>query len=877
MFHKNLTALQYGRKLTSRNPPQAQMTVVLRGTYRLVPGEPLREIEDVLEAGFMTADVVAEDDLDRVKAISYPSDFADWKPNAEVMLRGTAYPPGGPDTFTAVGFKVGAWSKQLVVSGPRAWKPGLLFGASYSVPLKFRSVPLTWETAFGGPQIPQNPVGMGAERRVLPRVELPNELITSMKHKPRPGCFMPINPLWEPRKSKTGKNYGKAWRKTRAPFFSDDFDWSYFCAAPEDQQLEGYLRGDEDLFFQNLHVKHSAWGTRLPGVRVRHFVRYVTGEEREVPLVLDTLFADLEDNKLFLTWRGLADVAERDFTDITACLTAREELADPPKPAEDYFAMLREHEEDPLGLKDSLPPDVYPKFMEAGLAEINLSRDLMGLAPLPPVPQPDPAALPAPSNPISALLREKLGAMRPEIQANVQAQVEKARRAYELAPDPKGAPKKPFDQLLQEGIAQAQSQRPAIPTPAIPLPDFSKGTLATPKVDLSAVAKTVVDAKKRVEAAGIEVPHLQALDQILADPNIAAAIPPEDAPSFDEQDLRERDFSGQDLKGASFLRADLRQANFSGADLQSADFSGAKLEGANFAGAKVQNASFASAVGREANFQGAELEGAQFPKADFSGSDFSRARMILAQLGEAKLVGAKLDGAELTMAVFVEANLNAASLCGAKVDMATFSKASLAGADLSEVEGLMTLFNEADLVEATFTKARLPKGSFEKAIVQRADFRQAFLERATFRTAQAQGATFAGAELPGFVASRRADFTGAVLSAIDAPESVWLNGILDGADFSHADLRRGQLNGARLDRARFDGAELREAAMRKVSAVRARFVRANLCKTELVEASLDDCDFSGANLYDTKFLQTSLETCKLEGALSTKYMMTEQP
>jgi uncharacterized protein YjbI with pentapeptide repeats len=876
VWHKNLTSLQYGRKLTSRKPPQAQMTVVLRGTYRLAAGEPLTEIEDVLEAGFMTADVVAEDDLDRVKAITYPSDFADWKPNAEVMLRGTAYPPGGPDTFTAVGFKVGEWSKQLVVSGPRAWKPGLLFGASYSVPLKFRSVPLTWETAFGGSKIPQNPVGMGSERRVLPRVELPNELITSMKHKPRPGCFMPINPLWEPRKSKTGKNYGKKWRETRAPFFSDDFDWSYFCAAPEDQQLEGYLRGDEDLFFQNLHVRHSAWASQLPGVRVRHFVRYVTGEEREVPLVLDTLFADLEDQKLFLTWRGLADVAERDFTDITACLTASESLSEAPKSAEDYFEVLRNHEEDPLGLKESLPPDVYPKFMEAGLAEINLSRDLMGLAPLPPVPQPDPSALPAPSNPISALLREKLGAMRPELQAKVQAQVEKARRVYEMAPDPKGAPKKPFDLMLEEGIKQAQSRGPAIPIPAIPRPDLSKGTMAAPKLDLSAIAKTVVDAKKQVEASGIEVPQLQALDRILAEPTIAAAMLPEDAPEFDGQDLRERDFSGQDLKGASFVKADLRQANFSGADLEGADFSGAQLESANFVGAKAQSASFASAVGRNVDFQGARLEGAQFPKSDFSGSNFSKAVMTLAQLSEAKLVGAKLDGAELTMAVFVEGNLNAASFRGATVDMATFSKASLAGADLSEVEGLMTLFNEADLVEASFTKARLPKGSFEKAMVQRADFRQSFLEKATFRTAQAQGATFAGAELPGFVASRRADFTGAILSAVDAPDSVWLNGILDDADFSHADLRRAQMNGARCDRTRFDGAELREAALRKLSAVRARFVRANLCKTEFNEASIDDCDFSGANLYDTKFLETSLKTCQLDGALMTKFMMTEQ-
>lgn len=875
MFHKNLTSLQYGRKLTSRQPPQAQMTVVLRATYRLVPGEPLTEIEDVLEAGFLTSDVVAEDDLDRVGMITYPSDFADWKPNAEVMLRGTAYPPGGPDTFTAVGFKVGAWSKQLVVSGPRAWKPGLLFGASYSVPLKFRSVPLTWETAFGGPKIAANPVGMGAERRVLPRVELPDELITSQRHKPRPGCYMPINPLWAPRKSKQGKNYGKVWRKTRAPFYSDDFDWSYFCAAPEDQQLEGYLRGDEELFFQNLAPKHSAWQAQLPGVRIRHFVRRVTGHEEEIPLVLDTLYADLEEKKLFLTWRGLVNVAERDFSDVTSCLTASEPLHEEPKPAEEYLEQLRNHEEDPLGLKEKLPPELYPKFMEVGLAEINLGRDLMGLPPLPPVPIPEPD-LPAPSNPISALLREKMGGIQPDAQRQIQEQVEKARRAYDAMPDSKEAPKKPFDVLLQEGIERAQSQAPALPIPALPRPDFDKGTLEKPQIDLSLVAKSVVDAKKRAEAMGVEVPQLAALDEVLAVPELAAAMVPEDAPEFDGQDLRERDFSGQALRGASFVRADLRGAIFDGADLSGADFSRAQLEAASFKGANLRSASLGSSQGRKVVFQGAKLEGAQLGKADLSGSDFSGSVMTLAQAGEARLVGANFDGAELTMAVFVEGNLNAASLRGAKMDMTTLTKASLLGADLSGAEGLMTGFTECALTEATFHEARFPRGSFERADVQRAQFTQSFLDKASFRTAQAQGANFAGAEMPTFVASRRADFTGAILSAIDAPDSIWLNAILDEADFSHSDLRRAQMNGARCDRARFDGAELRESAMRKLSCVRTRFVRANLCKAEVNEASLDDCDFSGANLYDTKFLETSLETCQLEGALMTKYMMTEQ-
>lgn len=876
MFHKNETALQYGRKLTSRNPPQAQMAVILKGTYRLVPGEPLALIEDMIEAGFMNSDVVADSDLDRVGAISYPSDFADFKPNAEVMLRGAAYPPTGADTAVAVEFRVGTWSKQLLVVGPRVWKPGLLFGASVSDPLPFESLPLTWENAFGGPGVATNPVGLGADGTILPMVESPRALIKSQSDKPAPASFLPINPLWAPRAGKRGKNYGKKWRKTRAPFYSDDFDWSYFSAAPADQQLQGYLRGDESLLFQNLSRKHPTFEAQLPGVRVRHFVRYLSGEEREVPLVLDTLFADLEVGKLYLTWRGLVDVAERDFTDVTACLSASERLDEPPKPAAEYFAALAAHEEDPLGLKDSIPPDIYPKFMEVGLAELNLSRDLMGLPPLPPPPPHDPG-LPPPSNPVSALLREKLGGARPDMQLKIQEQIEKVRRSYDLIPATKEAPKQPFDALLAEGIEQAQSGGAGIPMPAITRPNLQTGTYTPPKVDLSLIAKHALKAKARLAAAGVEAPQLAAIDRILEVPELQASAQVLDGPDYSGQDLREHDFAGEDLRGASFVDADLRGAHLVGFDLSGADFSRAQLGEADLAGARLTGATLVGAVAPRVRLAGAHLEGAQLAKADLREADLSEAILTLVQGGECDLTHANLSGADLTLGGFGQACLLEANLSKATLEMTVLTKSDLRRANLSEATGSMTSFNECLLEEANLRKARLPRGSFERADVRRANFTQAFLEMASFRTAQAQGANFAGAEMPTFVASRRANFTGAILSAIDAPDSIWLDAILDDADFSHADLRRGQFNGARCDRTRFDGAELREAAMRKLKSEDGRFVQANLCKTELVEATLTRCDLKGANLYDAKFLETSLETCDLGGALFPEYMMTEQP
>ena len=45
----------------------------------------------------MTSDTYLDDDAERAGECLYPSDFADWKPHAEVMLRGTCHtPPASP-------------------------------------------------------------------------------------------------------------------------------------------------------------------------------------------------------------------------------------------------------------------------------------------------------------------------------------------------------------------------------------------------------------------------------------------------------------------------------------------------------------------------------------------------------------------------------------------------------------------------------------------------------------------------------------------------------------------------------------------------------------------------------------------------------------
>src|SRR5262249_12454151 len=149
-----------------------------------------------------------------------------------------------------------------------------------------------------------NPVGKGFHTPELPNIEHAGELLRSRSDSPMPAGFGPLSPHRPDRRAKVGENYGTSYRKKRAPYYADDFDWSYFNAAPPDQQVP-YLRGDEELVFQNLHPAVEVFRSRLPGLRIRAFANDLEGRFREVPMNLDTLLADLDEGALYLVWRGL--------------------------------------------------------------------------------------------------------------------------------------------------------------------------------------------------------------------------------------------------------------------------------------------------------------------------------------------------------------------------------------------------------------------------------------------------------------------------------------------------------------------------------------------------------------------------------------------
>ena len=61
---------------------------------------------------------------------------------------------------------------------------------------------------------------------MLPNIELPEKLVQSKGDRPPPAGTFAISPAWRARQKLAG-TYDARWRKTRWPWFPEDFDPSF--------------------------------------------------------------------------------------------------------------------------------------------------------------------------------------------------------------------------------------------------------------------------------------------------------------------------------------------------------------------------------------------------------------------------------------------------------------------------------------------------------------------------------------------------------------------------------------------------------------------------------------------------------------------------
>lgn len=755
----NETNLLHGVTVTSREPPTPEMVVLVRGTFGLSEAGAIVPLDGVpqLVQGFLDADTFADGDDSMSGQLLRASDFADFKPRGEVLIYGSCHLPK-PMAECDVVVSVGSWVKKLHVSGDRRWDES----GEATPPAKFDTMPLDFTRAFGGPGHPTNPVGRGfvadGRTRILPNVELEKDRVTKPSSAPRPGGFGPVNPFWPERANKRGTKYDMGYVKKRAPYYAEDFDWTFFMASPRDQWFSGYFKGDEELTAENLFEGRPSLRTRLPGLRIRCFVLDDRDVFREVSMHLDSVALDADTGRISLSWRGLDAVRERDLIDVAHVLIAQEKIVDAPLSLDHYRREILAIKADPIGIKKAI---AEAKAHDLGDDVDPLTKRLID------------AELPVPAE-LSEQMRE------------VWKHLE-------------STPEVDHDKVLAD-IDAARKDPPPDPPPALPAFAGGKARLflrpqwETAKAQVATLRARVPEGHEPPEGmreleAKLEDPRLRELD-----PTVREATLEEPGPKADlsGQDLSARDFRGADLSGArldgcvcigtSFEGADLSGASFVGAMLFKANFTAANLSRANltecnaayatfddailsmtrlddgyFANASLRGANLDEAQGNivsfiEANLEnvranGLRLSQSSFEKAVLSGASFANAHLSECRFHNSRGTGSRFDGAELTDAVFNEATLSAVSFVGATLERSIWLGTDLSNANLSGVTAHDARFTNAALTGARFVGADLRGGNFYRASLVRVDFTRSNLFGADLTKAQLDHTLFVEANL----------------------------------------------------------------------------------------------------------------------------------
>ncbi|WP_300042663.1 DUF2169 domain-containing protein [uncultured Paracoccus sp.] len=255
-----------------------------------------------------------------LSAVMWETDFAFRKSRCDVVLQGAAYAPGGnPAERVRVGLKVGGWTKQFDVVGPREWR---VIGPAITAtrPYPFARQAFSYGTAFGGPDrtnpddktppaYAANPVGLGfasvrSQSRLtgqpLPNTEAVDQPVTSPFGEYRPMALGPIGRGW-PERLRYGGTFDQNWIDNVFPFLPADFDERFFQMAPEDQQI-AFPESGTPVALVNL-TPNGREAFHLPDTALP--IRIFRGRETclEAAPRPDTLIFDPEARVFMMVWR----------------------------------------------------------------------------------------------------------------------------------------------------------------------------------------------------------------------------------------------------------------------------------------------------------------------------------------------------------------------------------------------------------------------------------------------------------------------------------------------------------------------------------------------------------------------------------------------
>lgn len=828
------------------------------------------------------------------------------KAYAEFLIHGSAFAPGRQAvTSVPVHARVGERAKSLIVYGDRGW----LSEDEASEPKPFRTMPLSWERAYGGPSFARNPLGKGHDPipvpggaegetvKLLPNLERPEQLLERAEDVVEPSCYAPLDIAW-PQRAEHAGTYDQAWLEQLFPGFARDIDWRMFNLAGADQRLEG---GEWPLGasyrLDNLHPEQPRLEGKLPGYRARAFITRElgptpspeSGEQaptrfEELPLRLGTLWLFPDAERAVLVFHGMTKLRTDDGRDIHHLLLA----ADRPEDAEqrdlDYYAQalaarldpkqgaaasLREHELLPADMgewQDEVVEEAKALVASENLIEANLHRRALteheaacaqllalGLDPAkyaPPPPEP-PKTEPPPLDELPGILASAEADAK---QREAEAKQKMAEQRAALAAELRAAGLDP-DALI--GDPSAAETGPSGP----------------PKLSAEGQRLALAALIEQGRAAGADVSELETQ---LADEQLFARWQQAEAQARDayrqtahfQSPAPTLEPERNTAARQAVLAAVRDRVDFSTLDFTGADLSGLDLRGAN-------------------------LRGACLESARLDGADLSQACLIDAVLAHASLVGAKLDSVDLSGANLGRADAREASLTRSKLERTVLSgtdlsRASLRGSRLVGIGLLLgTKLNDCDLGEThidtlTLLGSEEDDGQDEElspeqaAVIETVEVEGLRLADATLSTVN-----FIKLELPRLDASgaafERCSFVGCTLDEAKLERSTFERVAfvescsLERASLAEARLSSTNLRGTKLREASFEGAQLDGCDLSECDAHAARFAGASaqqalFVNTNLREATLSPTNLMGAVLKGATLVDADLRWSNLHGA-----------
>jgi uncharacterized protein YjbI with pentapeptide repeats len=666
----------------------------------------------------------------------------------------------------------------------------------------------------------------------------------------RPAGLGPI-PADHPQRQALLGRFDAAWLAERWPDLPRDASPEYFHTAPEDQRLQGFFRGDEEIRLSGLHPEKPTIISGLPRLRARLFVTQTQGAATaflEVPNRAETLMLYPERLRGILLFRGTLPVADEALDDIV-CLTADwEALTDAAQPVEKYFertqAALNPAPEPDLeppappaadtASEASAPPPALPGMdaLHQAVAELEAENDqrlaALGLTREALLQQYGPEA----GEPEAPSL-ERLAAEIAQLEQHTDERLGPlgiGREELIARHDPAQAEAPADPAALQAQVRELLAQAQALPAAKLSATEFAPHLPPAPEGEPPSVAAAEAALERwATQTAGTPPP---AEEEDASRPGTTAMKAAEALArhraggSLGRIDAGGEDFSGCDLRGADFSQALLDRAVFAGAQLQGAIFTGAVLQGADLRGADLSAAVLQGAAGPSADLSEARLAGADLTAGDWTGANFSRADLKAATLSRAILRKADLTDAVLQGAAALDTDFSEANL----------SRADGRGCDLTGAD-----CSGAVLTQARLADLRAPGLHLFGATAEGTDLRNACLRGLR----GGPGTLLNGARLGG------ADLSAACLGGAHFIDVDLEGAALDGGDFSRAIFQRTNLRNVTARESNFLKAAIEASDLRGIDLLQGSLRQARLATVDLRDASLYGVDFYGASLKAT--------------------------